>query len=340
MSDVRGCRVSVVMLTYNQSQYIDAAIQSVMHQNTDFDFELIIGDDCSTDDTLDRCKRWQQRYGDERIVILPAQEHNLGIQANYLRAFAVCRGEYIAICEGDDYWIDREKLRLQVEFLDSNRDYALCVHRVVNYYQNDGSKSLSNGGQKSENDILDLAKSNFISNVSAMWRRGQAGDALSRVLDPKENNQTVDYVTHMLNAQYGKIHYMNRCMAVYRKHNSAVWSQVGADRQYLMAMNVRRALMNYYKDVREDVYGLLQDAYMNNAIALMRYYQTTPGASDKCLDVRTEIKRVIPTADDAEIDRRLAAASVSRKSLKKTLMLILKTGRKIVSRFVPVPKPC
>lgn len=329
------CKVTVVMLTYNQTKYIDEAIKSVMHQKADFDFELLISDDCSTDDTLAHCRHWQQQYGDDRIVILSA-EHNSGIQANYLRAFDACRGEYIAICEGDDYWIDRSKLQRQVDFLDSHPDYAICVHRVVNYYENDGSKSLSNGGQKAENDILDLARSNFISNVSAMWRRGLFGDSLRQILDPKKDSVTVDYAIHMLNAQYGKIHYINRAMAVYRKHNSAVWSQVGADKQYLMAMNVRRALMAHFKTVRPDVYALLQDAYVNNAVALVRYYRSN-GSDDKIAAVIAEVKNLAPQLSDAEIDKKINAP-MPQQALRIRAFYVLKSLRKFVSRFVPVPR--
>lgn len=328
-------KVSVIMLTYNQSAYIDEAIKSVMHQVTDFDFELIIGDDCSSDDTLKHCRRWQKLYGDDRIVILTSA-HNSGIQANYLRSFDACRGEYVAICEGDDYWIDRNKLQRQVDYLEAHPDYAICVHRVVNYYENDGSKSLSNGGQKAENDILDLARSNFISNVSAMWRHGLFGDTLRQILDPNKDSLTVDYAIHMLNAQYGKIHYMNRCMAVYRKHNSAVWSRAGADKQYLMAMNVRKALMAHFKDIRPDVYSLLQEAYINNAIALIRYYHDCNYKS-KCADVMAQIKVLAPNLTDADIQKKINAPA-PQKSLQARAFLILKYVRRFVSRFVPVPR--
>lgn len=328
-------KVTVVMLTYNQAGYIDEAIKSVMHQNTNFDFELLISDDYSTDDTLEHCRKWQQQYGNDRIVILTAA-HNSGIQANYLRAFDACRGEYIAICEGDDYWIDRNKLQMQVDFLDSHRDYAICVHRVVNYYENDGSKSMSNGGQKAENDILDLAQSNFISNVSAMWRRGLFGDTLRQILDPKKDSVTVDYAIHMLNAQYGKIHYINRCMAVYRKHNSAVWSQVGADKQYLMAMNVRRALMAHFKDLRPDVFTLLQEAYVNNAVALIRYYRAN-GSGENAETIIAMLKTYAPQLTDTEIQKKINAPA-PQKSLRMRAFLVLKCLRRFVSRFVPVPR--
>lgn len=328
-------KVTVVMLTYNQAGYIDEAIKSVMHQNTNFDFELLISDDYSTDDTLEHCRKWQQQYGNDRIVILTAA-HNSGIQANYLRAFDACRGEYIAICEGDDYWIDRNKLQMQVDFLDSHRDYAICVHRVVNYYENDGSKSMSNGDQKAENDILDLARSNFISNVSAMWRRGLFGDTLRQILDPKKDSVTVDYAIHMLNAQYGKIHYINRCMAVYRKHNSAVWSQVGADKQYLMAMNVRRALMAHFKDLRPDVFTLLQEAYVNNAVALIRYYRAN-GSDENAETIIAMIKTYAPQLTDTEIQKKINAPA-PQKSLRMRAFLVLKCLRRFVSRFVPVPR--
>lgn len=331
-----GYKVSVLMLTYNQEKYIDDAIKSVMDQVADFDFELVIGDDCSTDGTLDHCRQWQQKYGESRIVIFH-NENNMGLQGNFIKTLDACRGQYVAICEGDDYWCDKSKLQRQVAFLDSHPDYSTSVHRVVNYYQDDRSMSLSNGGQKADNDIIDLAKSNFISNVSSMWRRGLIEADLKRFLDPKEPLGSVDYVVHMMNAQYGKIHYMNRSMAVYRKHGAAIWSMAGAAKQYHIAMGVRKVLMDYYKSSREDVYNLLLETYINNAVALMRYYKSV-GKVDEMADEKAKLKVVAPKLTDEDIDKRINAPA-PKKSAGARAFNILKNVRRYVSRLIPVPKP-
>ena len=97
-------KVSVLMLTYNQENYIDEAIRSVVLQDTDFDFELIIGNDASTDHTARHCLEWKEKYP-ERIRLVN-REQNLGLIGNFMETYALCRGTYIAICEGDDFWTD------------------------------------------------------------------------------------------------------------------------------------------------------------------------------------------------------------------------------------------
>ncbi|KAA7916589.1 glycosyltransferase, partial [Salmonella enterica subsp. enterica serovar Lubbock] len=112
MKKVYPIKASVLMLAYNQRPYIDEAIRSVVLQDTTFDFELIVSDDASTDGTADRCLWWQQRYPDRIRVI--RGDSNVGLAANFVRTYQAARGEYIAICEADDFWTDRHKLQIQV----------------------------------------------------------------------------------------------------------------------------------------------------------------------------------------------------------------------------------
>lgn len=329
-------KVSVIMLVYNQEKWVDEAIQGVINQKTDFPVEIVIGDDCSPDGTVERCRAWQRRYGADRVVILTSPR-NQGIQANFLRALDACRGEYVAICEGDDFWTDRAKLRRQVEFLDAHPDYSTCIHRVLNWYQDDRSQSLSNGGQKADCDIIDLARRNFVSNVSSVWRRGLFGDDLKRLLAPYRDTLVVDYAVHMLNAEHGPIHYMSRTMAVYRKYGKSVWSCAAPDRRRRMAMNVRKALMGHFRDRRPDVYALLMSAYVDNAVELMRHYRST-GEEDKLAAVKTEVMEEV-SRPAAEIER-LINLPAARPSLKSTAMRALKETRRALSRLLPAPRPC
>lgn len=235
-------KVSVLMLTYNQEDYIDEAIRSVMLQQTDFDFELVIGNDASTDRTAERCQAWKLRYP-ERIMLVD-REQNLGLIGNFMATYDLCRGTYIAICEGDDFWTDKTKLQRQADFLDTHPDFSTCFHRVVNYYADNGTKSLSNGHQQTDTDICDLARSNYISNVSALFRRGLFG----RLPDWFPQVSTYDYAIHMLNAAHGRIHYMKRPMAVYRQHSGAIWSRTDAYAKMDIGLKVRELLIEHFRE--------------------------------------------------------------------------------------------
>lgn len=322
-------KVSVLMLTYNFEKYVDEAIRGVMHQRYSHGFELVIGDDHSTDGTLERCRQWQHEYPGQ--IVLLENERNTGLLPNFIRTYNRCRGEYVAICEGDDYWIDRSKLQRQADFLDSHREYSMCVHRVVNYYEGDGSMSLSNGRQKADNDILDLARCNFVTNVSVMFRRANIAELPGWMAEVA----TYDYAMHLLNAQKGRIWYMNRCMAVYRKRAEALWSRAGAEKQYRMAMQVRKMLMRYFLGCgRMDVYGLLEKAYVDNAVALIRYYNAE-GRSAEAEALSHEVSVDVQSIDASAI-MHLALQPIPENG-GGVVARWLKWCRRAVTRCLPVP---
>lgn len=129
--------VSVQMITYNHEAYIRQAIESVMAQETDFEFELIIGEDCSQDKTREVCFEYQKRYPEKiRVLWADVNVHNLG--GNGRRCRTHCRGEFIALCEGDDYWIDPLKLQKQVDAMRAHPEVTMCFADVEHLYDKTG----------------------------------------------------------------------------------------------------------------------------------------------------------------------------------------------------------
>ena len=118
--------LSVVLVTYNQEKYIRSAIEGAVQQQCAFPFEILIGEDCSTDNTLSICQEYVDKYPD-MVRLLPDAGHNLGLKENFLRTYRQCRGKHIAYLEGDDHWIDPLKLQRQVDILESQPDVVL-VH--------------------------------------------------------------------------------------------------------------------------------------------------------------------------------------------------------------------
>jgi len=120
--------VSVHIITYNQASYIADALEGALRQETDFGVEILVGEDCSTDGTRERVLNYQRRYPGQIRVI--TSEQNVGTHANSRRVAEACRGKYLALCEGDDYWTDPHKLQKQVDFLETHSEYSLCCHDV------------------------------------------------------------------------------------------------------------------------------------------------------------------------------------------------------------------
>lgn len=211
--------VSTLMISYNHEAFISQAIKGVLMQKTNFPIELIIGEDYSIDGTREICFEYQQKYP-EIIRVLPREE-NLGMMPNFVDAFKSCRGKYIALCEGDDYWTDLNKLQKQIDFLEANSDFVICFHNMQVVYE-DGNLQphISNVNQQQITTFEDLAAKNFIQTASCCFRNNLFGDF------PKwfVNMSVGDWVLHLLNAQYGKIMYLDEVMGVYRVHEQGAWS--------------------------------------------------------------------------------------------------------------------
>ena len=129
--------VSVNMITYNHEPYIRQAIEGVMMQKTDFEFELVIGEDCSQDKTREICFEYQKKFPD-KIRVLWWHENVSKLGGNSRRVRAHCRGEFIALCEGDDYWIDPLKLQKQVDVMRKYPNVGFCFCGAKRFYQKEG----------------------------------------------------------------------------------------------------------------------------------------------------------------------------------------------------------
>lgn len=125
--------VSVLIAAYNQEKYIGQTLDSILMQQCSFDFEIIIGEDCSTDGTREICLEYQEKYPDQ--IVLCLNERNKGLLDNYFDIFLKCRGKYIADCGGDDYWLTTQKLQEQVDLLEKHGNVSLVAGNWLLYKQ-------------------------------------------------------------------------------------------------------------------------------------------------------------------------------------------------------------
>jgi glycosyltransferase involved in cell wall biosynthesis len=126
MKDKQSSLASICMITYNHENYIRQAIEGVLIQKCSFSYELIIGDDFSKDKTRLICEEYAFNY--PNIMVLPSKR-NKGVSVNFLSTLSACNAKYIALCEGDDYWTDPNKLQKQVDFMEANPKYSITSHR-------------------------------------------------------------------------------------------------------------------------------------------------------------------------------------------------------------------
>ncbi len=208
------------MTTYNHARYIEQAIESVAIQKTNFPFEILIGEDCSTDGTREHCQRIADKYPDKIRLFL--HEHNLGGHENCRRIYNACRGEFIAFCEGDDYWCNHDKIQKQVTVLDEHPDWSGCFHRtrVIDETPGIPDSFFPLRVPSAVVSLEELAAENYISTCSVMYRR-----RIVPVLPEWFFDLVLgDWPLSILYAIHGPLGYLNEVMSVYRKHSGGMWS--------------------------------------------------------------------------------------------------------------------
>jgi len=239
--------VSIRTSTYNHEKYIRQCIEGILMQKTDFPFEYIIGEDCSTDGTMAIVREYAQKYPD--VIRVVTDDVNVGMRANGLRCIERCRGKYMAICEGDDWWTDPHKLQKQVDFLESHPDYLMCTTSYSSFRMKDGQvKEGVKDGQGRDITLRSLMKKNRIGTLTVMYRK----DILSRfeeeVRPVMPDFRMGDITLWLYMAHNGKIHELPCTTSMYRiLENSASHSDDFTKQYefYVEASRLRLWMNNY-----------------------------------------------------------------------------------------------
>ncbi|MCG5281876.1 MULTISPECIES: glycosyltransferase [Providencia] len=216
-------KVSVCCITYNQERYIEKAIDSFLGQYTSFPFEIIIGDDHSTDNTYKILEQYKKEY--PNIVKVIRSEENIGANANILQVFNASKGKYIALCEGDDYWISENKLEIQFNEMKSNSSCKFSFHRA--FLENDiGNKTIAfNKGNKNKYyDINDIINSyyQFSPTSSYMFER----DFILKKIPSWFNQAAIgDFFLELYGSSTHKPLYIANTLSVYRVESHNSWTE-------------------------------------------------------------------------------------------------------------------
>ena len=211
--------VSVHMITYNHENYVSKAIESVLMQKANFPYEIVIGEDCSTDDTREIVFDYQKKY--PAIIRVITSEKNVGPHKNDIRTLKNCTGKYVAFCEGDDYWTDPYKLQKQVDFLENHTDYGM-VHSDIDLFLLKRKKIIKNIQNKifdsipTGNIFEDFLLTSFINTCTVCLRSGLLKNTdIKKVLNENRWIQG-DRVLWLEIAHLTKIGYINESLATYR----------------------------------------------------------------------------------------------------------------------------
>lgn len=256
----KNIQVSVCCLAYNHGKYIRQTLEGFVNQKTDFAFEVLINDDASTDNTADIIREYQEKYPD---IIKPMfqdeNQYSKGIKVNLAFNYPRVKGKYVALCEGDDYWCDNEKLQKQFDIMEKNSECAICVHKVrwidkegktLNGYYPDfkiGKAIIS------AEDYLDydFVKGKYAFQTSSFFVRREVVDCCLNGF--KHKFPYGDFVIILLSFEYGNCFYIDETMSCYRKDAGGATTRLRDDSEH--AKTIRLRMIEGYKEFDERTKG-------------------------------------------------------------------------------------
>ena len=218
-------KVSVICLAYNHEKYIHRTLEGFVNQKTDFAYEVWVHDDCSTDGTAAIIRDYVNKYPEIIKPILQAEnQYSKGVKIIEDIIMPRAKGRYVAFCEGDDYWVDPNKLQKQYDFLSKNPDYSACVHKTVFHNVTTGEERLvpeiKQDRDFSLEEITMVGGGIFGTNSIMMWR-----EIISDMPECFLAHGFCDYQMFMHAAMEGKVHCLDAAMSVYNVGVDGSWTQ-------------------------------------------------------------------------------------------------------------------
>lgn len=257
--------VAIAMICYNHEKFIAKAIEGVLMQKTDFRYKLFITDDNSKDNTAAICEKY--RYKNLDIIYFESFVKNLGSMGNAIYNLQKCQesgAEYIALCEGDDYWSDPLKLQRQVNFLKRNNDYEMVVHKHDRLVNN--NLEIDKNIYQESLTTVDLAKGiNFLT-LSALFRTNSFNEYVFKLI------YEIPYTNFLFLylSQFGKVRLLNENMGVYRVHGGGIWSDQSIEEKYQISQSTLIKIINYFKD--EGIKKILIGKYVGNSLNMVSHF--------------------------------------------------------------------
>ncbi len=258
-------KVSVCMITYNHELFIKQALESVLKQVADFKYEIVIGDDFSQDNTVNILREFQAKYGDKIRLFL--NKKNLGAQRNFFNVFRACRGNYIALLEGDDFWSSFNKLQTQADFLDRHPEFSMCFTNSSIVDENDNIININrlNDDRKRILRQIDII-SGFIPPTNTIMIKNYIKEF------PDEYFTIVngDLLLCAMITEDGDAGYINENTACYRIHAKGLWSTQPKEYQMINYLKTYMALLSLFRHKYEHI---IIQALNNGYANLLKLYK-------------------------------------------------------------------
>lgn len=247
-------KVSVICTAYNHEKYIRKALDGFVMQETNFQFEVIVHDDASTDNTANIIREYEEKYPNIiKPIYQTENQFSQGVKIAKEFIYPRIKGKYIASCEGDDYWTDKYKLQKQYDYMESHPECAICVHQATVYNCSNGTETLATNQESNKDYSVNeiIAGGGSIFATCSAFARDFVHLERPNCFDI---NGVGDYQLFLFGAMSGKCHYMKDNMATYNCGTEGSWTcRVERNREkrirlYLDIINMLKRVDTYYDD--------------------------------------------------------------------------------------------
>ena len=308
--------VSILVLSFNQAETIKQTLDSVCFQKSDFPYEVLIGDDASTDGTREICEAYIAGYDGPAQLRLCAEQANLGLIGNFKRLISTARGKYVSACAGDDYWTDPNKIQKQARFLEAHADVGLVYTLLDALWESTGKIVDPYQGKLPSSGMIfdELLKGNFIAALTTMFRRDLAQQALIEGLFDR-GFKMEDYPLWLFINERYKTHLIPEKTVVWRKQIESVSNSRDENKLFYFDLSVMDVQLFFAK--RNNKMALIKD----DLLYLLRQRLAKAYREGKTEWARALYQRLTQVASPFFADRLMLWGS--RPSVLRSLLKIL-----------------
>lgn len=286
--------VSVVCLTFNHANFIRETLEGFVNQKTQFSFEVIVHDDCSTDSTAEIILDYASRYPEiiKPLIRTENQYRKYGEFSAILKhCYDECYGRYIALCEGDDYWTDALKLQKQVDYLESHPGFGMCYTRA-RCYEQDASRFGSDWGGANETFTDFLKSGNTVPTLTTLFRKDLIEGYYEEVVPGEKKWPMADYPMWLYFSKVSEVKFLPEVTGVYRALTESA-SHSNNNEKWLGLSKADRDIRLFFAAKYNEGEGLKRTIrYRHFRMLLNRYIHGNPDLRRNCLEALGEIENI------------------------------------------------
>lgn len=275
MTEESSIKLSVIVTTWNNEKFIDRCLRSILAQDVSFKYEILVGNDASTDGTADAVRAIEKEF--PGIIVFFDREKNVGTSENFIDLVYKAKGEYIAQVDGDDALIDKTKIQTQVDLLEDHQDVSICFHHYKNV-DADGNELKPSKPPFEKDTITDLdllLTTTMGPGNTTVFRKNALPENPPLWLRQCANHK--DFAIQFLVASKGKIAYIHKVMSAYTIHETNITKIESVEKLHSNAILINKGFLKYHQELGIDKYQEVLKGIINHKMLLLSFFYLESG---------------------------------------------------------------